>query len=146
MKILVDVNVFIDVVTKRANWQGSLRVLSLTRQSSEIEGWISALTVPLLYFFRLRVTEEQQARVDAQAAVKGFSLVPLTPDIIDKAMASVLPDFEDNIQLISAEIIAADHIVTRNKKRFQPAPLSGLTPEEWLVLDTVANIETHLQA
>jgi hypothetical protein len=121
-------------------------VLSLIRKSPEFEGWVSALTVPLLYFFRLRVTEEKQARVDTQAAVKGFSLVPLTPDIVDKAMASSLSDFEDNIQLISAETVVVDHLVTRNKKHFQPAPLSVLTPEEWLALDTVANIEANLQA
>lgn len=145
MKILVDVNVFIDVVTKRANWQGSLRALNLARTSPEIEGWTSTLTVPLLYFFRLRVTEEKQARGDAQALVKGFSLVPLTPDIVDKAIASALPDFEDNIQLVSAETIVAAHIVTRNKKHFQPAALSVLTPEEWLALDSVAQLEANLQ-
>lgn len=60
MKILVDVNVFIDVMTKRANWQGSLRTVNLARTAAEIEGWTSALTVPLLYFFRLRVAEEKQ--------------------------------------------------------------------------------------
>ena len=54
MKILVDVNIFIDVMTKRANWQGSLRTVNLARATPEIESWISALTVPLLYFFRLR--------------------------------------------------------------------------------------------
>lgn len=145
MKILVDVNVFIDVVTKRANWQGSLRTLNLARTSPEIEGRTSALTVPLLYFFRLRVTEEKQARADAQALVKGFSLVPLTQDIVDKALASALPDFEDNIRLISAETIGADHIITRNKKHFQLAPVPVLTPEEWLALDSVAELEAHLQ-
>lgn len=123
-----------------------MRVLNLTRQSSEIEGWVSALTVPLLYFFRLRVTEEKQARVDAQATVKGFSLVPLTAEIIDKALASPLPDFEDNVQVVSAETISADHIVTRNKRHFQLASVSVLTPEEWLALDTVVIIEASLQA
>lgn len=146
MKILVDVNIFIDVITKRANWQGSVRVLNLARHSPEIEGWVSALTVPLLYFFRLRVTDEQQARTDAQASVKSLSLVPLTAEIIDKALASTLPDFEDNIQVVSAETISADHIVTRNKRHFQLAPVSVLTPEEWLTLDTVATIEASLQA
>jgi len=145
VKILVDVNIFIDVVTKRANWQGSLRALNLARTSPEIEGWTSALTVPLLYFFRLLVTEEKQARVDAQALVKGFSLVPLTPDIVDKAIASALPDFEDNLQLMSAETLVAHHVVTRNKKHFQPAPISVLTPEEWLALDSVAQLEANLQ-
>ena len=78
MKVLVDVNVFIDVLTKRANWEGSLRILNLVRKIPEVEGWVSALTVPLLYFYRLRIVEEKQARTDAQAAVKGFHLVPLT--------------------------------------------------------------------
>jgi hypothetical protein len=145
VKILVDVNVFIDVMTKRANWQGSLRTVNLARTSPAIEGWTSVLTVPLLYFFRLRVAEEKQARIDAQAAVKGFSLVPLTADIVDKALASALPDFEDNIQLMSAETIGADHIITRNKKHFQPAPVSVVNPEEWLALDTVAELEANLQ-
>ena len=69
MKILVDVNVYIDVLTKRAGWEKSLRVLNLVRKSPEVEGWASALTVPLLYFFRLRIAKEEQARADAQASV-----------------------------------------------------------------------------
>ena len=58
MTRLVDVNVFIDVLTKRMNWEGSLRVLHMVRQSPEIEGGSSALTLPLRYFFRLRVAAE----------------------------------------------------------------------------------------
>ena len=77
--MLIDVNVFIDAMTKRANWEGSVRVLNLARTSPQVEGWTSALTVPLLYFFRLRVAHDEQSRADAQAAVKGFQLVPLTP-------------------------------------------------------------------
>jgi predicted nucleic acid-binding protein len=145
VKILVDVNVFIDVITKRANWEGSLRILNLVRRSPEIEGWTSALTVPLLYFFRLRVADERQARADAQASVKGFRLVPLNEELVSKALASALPDFEDNIQLASAEAISADHVITRNKKHFHPAQISVLTPEAWLAVGAVAKIEADLQ-
>jgi len=145
VKILVDVNVFIDVLTKRTNWEGSLRVVNLVRKSAKVEGSIAALTVPLLYFFRLRVVEEKQARVDARAAVKGFHIVPLTQDILDQASASSLPDFEDNIQLISAETVTAAHVITRNKKDFQSAQLSVLTPEEWLALENIAGLEADQQ-
>jgi predicted nucleic acid-binding protein len=145
VKILVDVNVFIDVMTKRANWEGSLRILNLVRRSPDVEGWASALTVPLLYFFRLRVADERQARADAQASVRGFGLVPLNEELISKAIASALPDFEDNIQLASAEAIAADHVITRNKKHFQPSQISIMTPEEWLAVGAVAKIEADLQ-
>jgi predicted nucleic acid-binding protein len=144
VKILVDVNVFIDVLTKRAGWEGSLRVLNLVRTSHEVEGWASALTVPWLYFFRLRVAGERQARADAQASVQGFRLVPLSA-LIRQALASALPDFEDNIQLARAEAISADHVITRNKKDFQSAQIAILTPEEWLTVEAVARIEANLQ-
>lgn len=145
MKILVDVNIFIDVMTKRAHWEGSLRVLNLARQSPEVEGWASALTVPLLYFFRLRIADDRQARRDAQTAVSGFHLVPLTQEIIDTAFASSLPDFEDGLQLASAEAIAVDHVITRNKRHFQRSQVSVLNPEEWLALASVARLEAGLQ-
>ncbi len=144
MKILVDVNLFIDVITKRANWDRSLQVLNLARKADEIEGWISALTFPLIYFFRLRVVDEPQARTDTQAAVKGFQIIPLTQEIIDKAVASSLPDFEDNIQLISAETVGVDHLLTRNKRDFVSASLPILTPEEWLAQDSVIQIQASL--
>ena len=144
MKILVDVNLFIDVITKRANWDRSLQVLNLARKADEIEGWISALTFPLIYFFRLRVVDEPQARTDTQAAVKGFQIIPLTQEIIDKAVASSLPDFEDNIQLMSAETVGVDHLLTRNKRDFVSASLPILTPEEWLAQDSVIQIQASL--
>jgi predicted nucleic acid-binding protein len=145
LKILVDVNVYIDVLTKREGWEESLRVLNLVRKSPEVEGWASALTVPLLYFFRLRSANEKQARADAQASVQGFRLVPLSEEIISKALASALPDFEDNIQLASAEAISTDYVITRNKRHFQPAQISVLTPAEWLAVEPVAQIEANLQ-
>jgi hypothetical protein len=99
LKIFIDVNVFIDVMTKRSGWTESLRVLNLARRSQEIESWTSALTLPLLYFFRRRVADETTARADAQAILKGLHLVALSQTIIDHALAAQGPDFEDNIQL-----------------------------------------------
>ena len=144
MKIFIDVNVFIDVMTKRSGWTESLRVLNLARKSQEIESWTSALTLPLLYFFRRRVAEETTARADAQAILKGLHLEPLSQTILDHALASAGPDFEDNIQLASAESISADHLITRNKKDFDTARIAVLTPEEWLVFQEVSTLEAKI--
>lgn len=140
MTVLVDVNVFIDVLTRRMNWAGSLQVLQTVRTMPQIVGWASALTVPLLYFFRLRAFSEAQARIDAQTAMRGFHLVPLSEEILAKAAASALPDFEDNIQLASAESVGADYLITRNIKDFQPSPLPVLAPEAWLALESVTTL------
>jgi predicted nucleic acid-binding protein len=144
LKIFIDVNVFIDVMTKRSGWTESLRVLNLARRSQEVESSTSALTLPLLYFFRRRVVDETTARADAQAILKGLRLVALSQTILEQALGSAGPDFEDNIQLASAESISANHLITRNKKDFDTSRTTVLTPEEWLVLQAVATLEAKL--
>jgi len=131
-------------MTKRRGWTESLRVLNLARRSQEIESWTSALTLPLLYFFRRRVVDETTARADAQAILKGVHLVVLSQPILDRALASAGPDFEDNIQLASAESVSINHLITRNKKDFDTSRITVLTPEEWLVLQEVATLEAKL--
>jgi predicted nucleic acid-binding protein len=144
LKAFIDVNVFIDVITKRSGWTESLRVLNLARKSEEIESYTSALTLPLLYFFRRRVVEEAIARADAQAILKGLHLVALNQTMLDHALASAGPDFEDNIQLASAESISANHLITRNKKDFDSSRIIALNPEEWLGLKDVTALEAKL--
>ena len=131
-------------MTKRSGWTDSLRVLNLAR-SQEIESWTSALTLPLLYFVRRRVADETTARVDAQAILKGLHLVELSQAILDQALASAGPDFEDNIQLVSAKSISANHLITRNKKDSDTSQIAVLAPEEWLVLQEVATLEANLK-
>lgn len=131
-------------MTKRRGWMESLRVLNLTRRSQEIESWTSALTLPLIYFFRRRVVDEPTARADAQAILKGFHLVELSQAVLDQAMIGASPDFEDNIQLVSAASISANHLITRNKKDFDASTISVLNPEEWLALQEVAAMEAKL--
>ena len=131
-------------MTKRSGWSESLRVLNLARRSQEIESWTSALTLPLLYFFRRRVVDEATARADAQAILKALRLEPLSQTVLDRALASEGPDFEDNIQLASAELISANHLITRNKKDFDTSRIIVLAPEEWLVLQEVATLEAKI--
>ncbi|MGH7810506.1 MAG: type II toxin-antitoxin system VapC family toxin [Candidatus Binatia bacterium] len=144
MKIFIDVNVFIDVMTKRSGWVESLRVLNLVRRSQDIESWTSALTLPLIYFYRRRVVDESTARADAQAILKGCQFVAMSQALLDRALAGVGGDFEDNIQFASAESISVDHLITRNKKDFAAARLSVLNPDEWLVLPDVVTLEAKI--
>jgi len=64
--------------------------------------------------------------------------------ILHHALASAGPDFEDNIQLASAESISVNHLITRNIKDFDDAQIAVLKPEDWLLLQEVAMLETHL--
>jgi len=133
MRIFVDVNVFMDVLTRRRGWKASLVLLQLVRMG-KIEGYISALTVPVIYFLRARIFNEEKAREDTRKIVAGFKIVPLSGDLIAKSLEEKrIKDFEDSIQFHSARI-SSEIFVTRNIKDFKGVrdEIELLTPEEFL--------------
>lgn len=131
MKILVDVNIFEDIYRQRAGWEASLAVVNHVR-IGKIDGYVSALTPPILYFFRKRTLSEQVSRRTVKQALASFKLTSVSEDTLESAFNSSLPDFEDCIQFECAKIAAVDHIVTRNKRHFKQAEISVSTPEEIL--------------
>jgi predicted nucleic acid-binding protein len=131
MKVHVDINVFMDVLTQRTGWLESLAAIKILKPYG-ISGFVSALTMAIIYFQRLRKFGETQARADAKFVTKDFEIVPLTRSIIFEALDSPLPDFEDNIQFYSAKATQVDYIVTRNKKHFAQQEIPVVTPEEFL--------------
>ena len=91
------------------------------------------------------MVDETTARADAQAILKGVQLVALSQTILNLAHISVGPDFEDNIQIASAQSISANHLITRNKKDFDTSQITVLSPGKWLVLPEVAALEAKIR-
>jgi hypothetical protein len=120
-----------DVLSKRSGWTESLATIKVLKPN-KIKGNISALTTAILYFLRLRSVGEMQARSECKLMTKDFKVIPLTRKIINEALASTLPDFEDNIQFYSAKKENVDYIITRNKKHFNQQEISVATPDEFL--------------
>jgi len=133
MKIHPDINVFMDALERRRGWVHSLEVISRVRRQ-EIKSCTSALTIPIIYFLRLRYTSEQRARQDTLRITRAFEIVPLSGRIIHKAAESELPDFEDNVQIFSALEDGADYLITRNKVHFRQEQIAVASPEEWLTI------------
>ncbi len=127
--ILIDVNIFMDVLEQRTGWEGSLKLLMNVRKGKQ-KACISALTVSILYFLRSKFYTEEQSRNDVREITKGFIIVDLGKIILDKSFTSDFPDFEDAIQYFSALEQQCTAIVTRNAKDFRSSTIRVLTPEE----------------
>ena len=131
MNIVVDVNVFEDVFRQRQGWEASLTVINCVR-NKQTTGHVSALTPPILYFFRRRTRGEKAAHQVVQRILQGFTVVPLTGEAIEKAYAASLPDFEDVLQLEAAKAAKVDALITRNKKHFRQKEIKVLNLEEFV--------------
>jgi predicted nucleic acid-binding protein len=131
VKVLIDVNVFEDVFRQRDGWQASAGVLSAISKG-QIDGCVSALTPPILYFFRKRSRGERASRLAVQGILRKLTIVALDAAAIDAAYSTALPDFEDALQFEAAVAASVDVIVTRNKRDFRQERIDVLTPEETL--------------
>jgi len=131
MKVQIDINVFMDVLTKRAGWFEGFTTIDVLKPQG-ITGYISALTIAVLQFLRLKKVGEMQARAEVKTITQDFEIVPLTRSIIFEALDSPLPEFEDNIQFYSAKAMQVDYIITRNKKHFVQNEIPVVTPVEFL--------------
>ena len=132
-KVLVDINVFMDVLQAREGVRSSLQALSVLREEDKYCGFVSALTVPILYYFESREHSDLEARVSVRKILRKFTIIDLTTGLIQKAFDEEnIPDFEDCIQYHSAKAASCNTIITRNTKDFRKVELDIYTPEEFL--------------
>ena len=101
-------------------------------RNKQAVGYVSALTPPILYFFRRRTRGEKAARQTVQRILRDFTVVPLTGEAIETAYATLLPDFEDALQFEAAKTATVEVLVTRNKRHFRQQEIQVLTPEDLL--------------
>ena len=60
--------------------------------------------------------------------------IEINAEILEKALASQINDYEDAVIEVSSTIKKADYILTRNIKDFKNSIIKAITPEELHIL------------
>ncbi|GAB6282672.1 MAG: hypothetical protein STSR0008_14180 [Ignavibacterium sp.] len=130
-KILVDVNIFQDVLTNREGAYVGAEILNRIKKK-ELEGWVSANTYGILFYLQRKINSEERARKIVDQILSDFVIIPTRKSVVKQAFLSASPDFEDNLQIESAAQFSLDAIITRNKTDFENSRVPAFTPEEFL--------------
>lgn len=65
--------------------------------------------------------------------LKNFNIIPIDQSIVESALNSGHPDFEDSMQSYAAKSYGIDVIVTRNTKDYPDPEIEAMTPEHFLL-------------
>lgn len=132
MKVLIDTNVILDVLCNRSEFvEDSSRVWKYC-EVNQIEGYISALSVPnIVYILRKELTP-QKTQQFIQQILMIFEVINLKSSDLKNAAEMLFSDFEDAVQMCCANRIKADYIVTRNIRDFKESKVPALKPSEFL--------------
>ncbi len=127
MRLLIDINVLLDVAQQRPGAPESARLLSLCGRQHE--GWLAWHSIATLAY----LIERQTSSVSGRALIRGILVwadVAKTgrPDVL-AALELPMRDFEDALQVAAAMACGAQFIITRNVRDFKASPVPALSPE-----------------
>ena len=132
--VLVDTNVLLDVVLRRAPHAADAARLLDAVATGGARGWVAGHAVTTVHY----IVEREQGRTRAVTAVGDvlqlLDVVPLAAADFQRALAMGLRDFEDAVQAAACLRAGADFLATRNGKDFKGAPVTTKTPGEVLAL------------
>ena len=133
MKVFFDTHVLIDVLALRQPFYEDSAELWTLSERRTITGLVSVLTFTNTFYIVRRLTDLKTAGRALTLIRDAFTPVACDADIINRAIASKLGDFEDAVQYISATQFGVDCIVSRNVSHFRPSgECPVLTPAEFL--------------
>jgi predicted nucleic acid-binding protein len=132
MRVLLDLNVLLDVVQNREGlYPGSARLLSRVAVG-EIEGCLAGHALTTLFYLVARYATRGQAKELVDWLLRTVEIAPQGRAEILRARSLPMTDFEDAATASAAEATACEAIATRNLTDFVGSPVPAMTPEELL--------------
>lgn len=133
MKVLVDTNVFLDILLKRNELMNeSIKTLELLRSNND-QIYINAASLKDIYYFASKSFHSSyKARLYINDIYSRVSKVISFSS--DDAIEAIYEDgdFEDNCLVESAKASMCDAIITRNVKGFIGKDIPVFSPKEFL--------------
>ena len=131
-RLLIDINVILDVAGEREPYrEPSQKILSMIERR-KAHGFVSAVSYSTLYYLLQRDIGHGDAREFLTVLSELVSIVPVDKSVIERAMRVETVDYEDAIQIASAEACRADFIVTRDVHGYKKSSVKPITPSEYL--------------
>jgi predicted nucleic acid-binding protein len=132
MQVLFDTNLVLDVMLEREPWLAEARALWQAHEAGQLTAHVAATTLTNIAYIARRLTDGYRARQAVQVCLDTFEIISIDRSVLEAAQQLSGSDFEDNVQIASAETAELDAVVTRDVKDFQGSPRPVWSPAECL--------------
>ncbi|MDR1020808.1 MAG: PIN domain-containing protein [Synergistaceae bacterium] len=128
MKLLLDTNIVVDILSGRDGYADSLGVLKYC-EVKRAEGFVSAITVTDVMYILRKLSVLGGVRDAILTLTSIVDVADVSKADINGAFSCGMSDFEDAVQAMCAKRIGTDYIVTRNVKDFAGSPVQAILPD-----------------
>ena len=127
-KLLVDLNVILDVLFERQPHALEATALWAAIENRQAQGFVSAHSVTTLHYLAHKNRGNSGAKRIVAAVLKVFHVASVHRAVLMDALAYASPDFEDAVSAAAGAAAGCECVVTRDPKGFRGTPLPVLTP------------------
>ena len=133
MRLLVDTNVFLDVLNKREGLFANSKLFFETTREKHDQIYVCASTIKDLAYFIKKSVHDTKKTNELLVMIFGkvTKIVGISSDDAINALYED-GDYEDNVLVEVSQSTMCDAIVTNNKKDFENKGVCILTPKEYL--------------
>lgn len=132
-KIFLDTNVLMDILANRQPFYKSSSEIYKLGLAYKVSLFTTSNTISTLHYLLKKYSNEENIRKSLYDVTSTVSIIAVDINIIKKSLKSSHKDFEDAIQIVSAQSINdMDCIVTRDLKDYKNAEINVFTPDEFL--------------
>ena len=133
-RVLVDVNVLLDVLADREPFAADAQAVLARVEGGTLEGLVAAHTVTTLHYLLSKHLGKARSRKVLLDLLQLFRVVAVDEDRLRHALGLNWTDFEDAVQAACAEKAEAEYVVTRDKRGFAKSAVKPISPAELLAL------------
>ena len=132
MRVLVDTNIILDLLLEREPFVPDAERLFQKIAAGEVIGYATATALTDIFYIARRQTQSIEiARAAIVMTLQLLEISPVDRGVIEMALASDTPDFEDAVQAASAASQELDALITRDAD-FSGALISVLSIRQLL--------------
>lgn len=132
MKVIIDTNVVLDVLLERAPFVNASVAVFCLVEESRIDAFLCATTITTIDYLLTQSLPASEARDALHRLISLFEIATVNRSVIERALGSKIPDFEDAVLDEAGQMAGVDAIVTRNAKDFSKSDLKVFEPNEFL--------------
>lgn len=131
-RLLLDVNVILDVLLDREPWADAAAGLWAAVESGRVRGLIPAHGVTTIHYLMRKARGVEFADRGVSDILSVFGVAGIDGRVLEAALALRLADFEDAVCAAAGAAARCDLLVTRDPAGFRGSPVKVASPGEAL--------------
>lgn len=132
MKVLLDLNVVLDVLLNRVPWVTDSAATWDAHRAGEVMAHVAAFAVPTVFYVMRRQSDLRRAHEGVRICLESLEIAPFARSTLQLARQQAGSDYEDNLQIACAVEAGLHAIISRDPTGFAHSPIPVLTPADLL--------------